>query len=891
MSKPTKKQYCYNFGRVFFPGQPNYIPNEIRFQPLGNHVGNVRRLVKMWSEAKEDNFSLERVLKAADIHDMGKPQKFEIRGELNSQQKFKKYIYSFRGHRYLAKYPNDIWAETLARGHHDFSVSDISRDIYQLKKEQNYREILEKDPLIYARELYILEMCDQIEAELACRVIGDEDQAESRTFMEYTITPVPNDKNVYAIDPYPFSLAEIKLTFESWSLFISDTQKAELQKCLDTNREDKLGETLDKIVKKWWDEEEGKPPKNSPLQAILKPYHQQLTEKPEDQEFWYQRLANYKPNPMQQEVFEAITQVENPAILLKAPTGRGKFEAVLFPALAKGYRLILPLPARSLLEDQKERAEKYLKAFSLLNPNREVSLVIDTGSQMQRYVYWNGERETKPRSQNPRRHLYKGDVILTTLDKFLYRYFAFGDKQKSFVFPLRINQEKTLICFDEAHSYEDISFTNFSSLVKALYEAGRSLVLMTATMPKEITARFDYLDVIDFVDDAPRAEKLNQFQEEVLKQSCLNQRAFEWISNVKHEKDDQDNHDSFPNEVAKIILREWQNQPNGKIIIVVKTVRDAVKIYQLVKDRSRLNTALNSDERSLFLYHSRIADQLRPQIYQTLKKRDEHNQSYLLITTSAIEVGCDLNSDLLISEICPPENLIQRAGRCNRKGNIPKAKIIVVGDQIPKFANTLTEEKFEEYKNTLKNLQEFDVEKISACISREQHIDDYRVVELFSMLHDYVYSADLTCQPLHKRGLIPTRSWTPSVNLEFYVSEKPHSISVPIDRLCKGEKYANTNVYETRYDKENTKWKEENPLRWGTAYGKEITVKIYPNHDGVIYDVTLPEYQYNPELGFVDLPRVFINKWVDGSEVKLLYDDGTHKAIITYIKSLEATKT
>ncbi|MFM7852837.1 MAG: hypothetical protein ACKO96_13205, partial [Flammeovirgaceae bacterium] len=115
-----------------------------------------------------------------------------------------------------------------------------------------------------------------------------------------------------------------------------------------------------------------------------------------------------------------------------------------------GYRLFLPLPTRSLLEDQKERIEKYLKTFSGLpiNQGREFSLVVDTGSQMYRYIYQNGEQVK--RNINPRRHLYKGDVILTTLDKFLYRYFAFGDKQKSFIFPLRIHQDKTLICFDNS---------------------------------------------------------------------------------------------------------------------------------------------------------------------------------------------------------------------------------------------------------------------------------------------------------------------------------------------------------------------------------------------------------------------------------------------------------
>ena len=159
--------------------------------------------------------------------------------------------------------------------------------------------------------------------------------------------------------------------------------------------------------------------------------------------------------------------------------------------------------------------------FSKLQPGREVSLVVDTGSKMHRWVYRDGQ-EIKIRI-NSRRHLYKGDVILTTIDKFLYRYFAFGDKQKSFIIPLRIHREKTLICFDEAHSYDEISFTNFQSLVQSLYEAGRSLVLMTATMPPEYQKRFDYLELIDYIDDLNCVKELHQFQQHTLNQPHLNQ--------------------------------------------------------------------------------------------------------------------------------------------------------------------------------------------------------------------------------------------------------------------------------------------------------------------------------------------------------------------------------
>jgi CRISPR-associated endonuclease/helicase Cas3 len=881
----SKAQRPFIFGRVFFPGESTAVPPVVRLQPLGNHVGNVKRLVKHWKEFPKVEGSRERVIKATDLHDMGKPQRFSIQVQTTPAGKFKDYIYSFRGHRFLAESTN-LWAQTLARGHHDFSVGDISRDTYKLKKENpEYTNILSQDSLAYAHELYILEMCDQIEAELACRVIGDDKQAESRTFMDYTISKV--DDQTYLLDPWAFQEKEVQLTFHYWSKHLSEDEKTQLKKLCDRNEDRKLGDSLDLIVKTWW-QAQATNPKTESCHITLKPFSQKYLEPQNDQAI-YQSLAKFTPNPMQAEMYDAIMATDHPAILLKGPTGAGKTEAILFPALVKGYRLILPLPTKSLLEDQKERVEKYLIEFSKSpeNQDREISLVVDTGSQMYRYVYKNGQDITRDLSIKPRRHLYKGDVILTTLDKFLYRYFSFGDKQKSFVFPLRISQANTLICFDEAHSYDEISFTNFQSLVQALYEAGRSLVLMTATMPKELIQRFDYLDKIDFIDDAKRSERLNQFQQQALNRPYLNQRGFEWHSNLQR---NQEAPESFQQAFGKIILQQWkQSGTNRRVLAVVETVRDAAAIYQQIKEQLSADT--QSDDRYLFLYHGRIADNLRPELYSQIKQRDDDGRPYILVTTSAIEVGCDLNAEILISEICPPENLIQRAGRCNRKGDVKDAKVILVGDRIPDFANSLDDAGWQKYQEKLQSLTTFDAKAIGECISRSQHIDDYRVVELFSMLHDYVYSADLTCQPAYEKGLIITRSWTPSATLVYQNGEdNPPKITVPLDRLIqnKDNQYANTHVLERFYNQESTHWSER-LLTFGSAYSKDIFIKISPNCRGAEMFDGKTEYPYDPELGFVELPGVFIKlKSKDFDEKLLCQHDTSDKkvAIITYTQAL-----
>ncbi|MDJ1170232.1 CRISPR-associated helicase Cas3' [Roseofilum sp. BLCC_M154] len=882
----------YNFGRLFFPAELTPIPSEVRFQPLGNHVGNVIRLVQLW---KDDNLYApgwrDRVLEAAKVHDMGKPQHFEIKSETDKNGKFEKYIYSFKGHRFSAK-SKDFWAQTLAIGHHDFSVQYITRDAYELRKNQKYADLLTQDPLAYARELYILEMCDQIEAELACRVLDDEKQAESRAFMEFTVTP--QDRTTYLLDPWPFSEPSVSLTFRYWSVNPQEIDaKKELQDCVEGKKNKQpsyLGKTLDNLIKEWWKNLDTAPKQAEPVTITIKPHPSNEQSKDWTAQEFYQQIANFSPNPMQSEVFEALydpEQTKHPAILLQSPTGTGKMEAVLFPALASGHRLILPLPARSLLDDQKGRIEKYIKEFSENNPGREFALVIDTGSQMYRWVYKDGE-ELPTRTTNPRRHLYKGDIILTTLDKFLYRYFAFGDSQKSFIFPLRIHEsiidrKKTLICFDEAHSYDDVAFTNFHSLVRSLYEAGRSLVLMTATMPQELIESFDYLDVIDYRHTADQAHP----------------RSLEWFKHIKcfeQIDEEQKNYEDFQNQFSDLVVQQWQQRKNGRILAVVQTVRDAAAIYTKLKEQ--INSNPNSSERFLFLYHGRIADRNRPEIYREIKERDESNKPYILVTTSAIEVGCDLNAEILVTQICPPENLIQRVGRCNRRGDVLDAKVLIVGDLIPDFANTLNEQAWQNYQTILEHLTRFDPEKIAAFIVRDRQVDDYRVIELFSTLHNYVYQADLVSQNNHEKGLIITRSWTPSATLVYddgthgdEIKEMP-KISVPIDRLIQknDNSYANTYAYEEFYDKQETRWKSRE-LGWGCAYQKNIVVKISKSHDGAGLFEGKPEYVYDSELGFIELPGVFIKIKSKDFEEKLLYEhtDSYPKksSILTYNRSLE----
>ncbi|MFM7856365.1 MAG: hypothetical protein ACKO96_31700, partial [Flammeovirgaceae bacterium] len=116
----------------------------------------------------------------------------------------------------------------------------------------------------------------------------------------------------------------IELTFKYWSMYPSEEDKNQLKECIDKRQENKLGTTLDRSVKAWWQSEEGQSAKIIERKITLKSYSTAETQKSWTAKSFYEQVADFPPNFMQEEMFEAIYDEKtdkHPAILLKAPTG------------------------------------------------------------------------------------------------------------------------------------------------------------------------------------------------------------------------------------------------------------------------------------------------------------------------------------------------------------------------------------------------------------------------------------------------------------------------------------------------------------------------------------------------------------------------------------------
>ncbi|MCW4017779.1 MAG: CRISPR-associated helicase Cas3' [Candidatus Bathyarchaeota archaeon] len=524
------------------------------------------------------------------------------------------------------------------------------------------------------------------------------------------------------------------------------------------------------------------------------------------------------PFEHQREVWTQISE-NRPGFCLQSGTGSGKTEAVIVPALAFDKRLIMVYPTRSLVDDQIERAKRYIR--KMLTAKRAIrrTLIVDVGGVEDAYKYrmfdeksvriildqirfWTStknfkeilvsenntgesreyfdknadiqtvERRLKELTSNrkgfelvfsvgpkitvditdiedgqflvlkTRKHYYGGDVILTTLDKFIYRFFGYGERKWNLLYPYRflLNPKKSIIAFDEAHVYDEVAYTNFVRLISSLIANPKiTVALMSATLPNEFTDFFK-----------------SKFGFELVKGGDYKGEKTYEIHNIdptaRNEK------------ILEIITQNF----NKKTIVVRNTVANAFRIYSSLSQPSDDKERHNFKGVPVFFYHGRLFDFVKSSRYKELKKIDSAGEPYILITTHAIEVGCDLSSDIMVTDFCNPQQLIQRSGRCARKKGT-YGVLHIIGSKLLE-EETYLEEDLIDYQNFIEILSDnngksLPEEKMRNEIIKHRLAKDEITDALFRLMYSYVYNFDRTKETLHGSGILVTRSWEPSVSM------------------------------------------------------------------------------------------------------------------------------
>ncbi len=340
------------------------------------------------------------------------------------------------------------------------------------------------------------------------------------------------------------------------------------------------------------------------------------------------------PYDFQQTLFKSIFKGDFP-ILLKAPTGSGKTEAVIAPFLYQfvindffiAPRLIYVLPMRVLVNNVAERIRRYASRVS-----RHVDVKVHHG-------------------ESPNAPFFMSDIVVTTLDQFLYAFARSSQQVKKHIDIPAGAIASSLIVFDEAHMYrDDMTFSIMRALIEILQVSRIPFLLMTATMPKTLEkSLFENENLFPQITVIKENVSLNN----MLKIQLQDVPIFEKGSV------------NLTDEILEIL-------EGKKTLVVLNQVEKAQAVYREIKDR------LNLTEEDIVLLHSRFTLQDRrrheSKALSFFGERKQNTRNLkdrlkIVVSTQVLEAGMDFSAEILLTELAPADSLVQRAGRCARYRN------------------------------------------------------------------------------------------------------------------------------------------------------------------------------------------------------------------------------
>ena len=116
----------------------------------------------------------------------------------------------------------------------------------------------------------------------------------------------------------------------------------------------------------------------------------------------------------------------------------------------------------------------------------------------------------------------------------------------------------------------------------------------------------------------------------------------------------------------KAFIEDKYNQESMKLLVVVNTVRKAQSIYRELKSWLEENDI----EIEMNLLHSKFTVQHRSEKEDAILKDGESKgkKRGIGISTQVVEASLDIDFDYLFTELSDLSSLLQRLGRCNRRG-------------------------------------------------------------------------------------------------------------------------------------------------------------------------------------------------------------------------------
>lgn len=321
-------------------------------------------------------------------------------------------------------------------------------------------------------------------------------------------------------------------------------------------------------------------------------------------------------------------------LLLRAPTGAGKTDACLLWAKKqienkegrRADRLIIAMPTR------------FTSNALAINVTDSLS---DTG--LYHSSAWFNKFHEKSKESKEARHKAKmahefarrlqTPVTVCTIDHLLMCFTLSREDHHAIAF----NLAHSCVVIDEADFYDGFTQANILVLLEALNELKVPVMIMSASLPQAALKMYQSTGF--------QVREIKEDTSDYLRPRCE-------IKSIRTYE--------MANEISDL-LWECTKQP---AIIYANTVAKAVEFYDWFID--------NETGIKPMLYHSRFTepDKLKKEekLLKNLGRKAWENGTAkgVAILTQIGEMSVNISADLMISDICPIDRLVQRAGRLCR---------------------------------------------------------------------------------------------------------------------------------------------------------------------------------------------------------------------------------
>jgi CRISPR-associated endonuclease/helicase Cas3 len=394
---------------------------------------------------------------------------------------------------------------------------------------------------------------------------------------------------------------------------------------------------------------------------------------------------------------------------------------------------------------------------------------------------------------------WRSDIILTTFDQFLLALMDARTKHQQRFH----NLCDAIIIIDEVQALPCKLWHPAGHILRELAQVGRSrLLLMTATQPGLLKPD----DCVPVVGE-PAGYRQSRYR---LEFDSTKRQLADWLAELSEEIERPENAG----------VRKW--------LIVLNTRQAALDVYEHFRD------APPRDQ--VFLLSSSIIPRDRLERINHIR----NSKSCIVASTQCVEAGVDLDMDRVIRDFGPLDSLIQVAGRCNRHGLRPRAKVQVVclRDDQQRYCDYI-------YDSTL--LDE------TAESLRGSTIDE----------EDAMKIGEGYFARLHKRkdtGLETTQRWS---KFEHSRDEKRGLAEVDVSRLLRGDheqvSFVVGKLDRSLRDKVETafgirdRWERRRALRKLAPGIAQVTVSAWKSRKYIPSDIAdpVPEGREEPAFWFL----------------------------------------